>query len=476
MDSENASPARASRGIGIVWQTLRDALRGSDEEDFTQGSLGRAITLLAIPMVLEMSMESVFAVVDVFFVARLGPDAVATVGLTESVLTLIFAVAIGLSMATTALVARRIGEKDRPGAAVTAVQAIFVGLAVSATVGLAGVLGARQLLSLMGGSPGLVDTGHSYTAVMFGGSATVMLLFLINGIFRGAGDATIAMRALWFANAINLVLDPCLIFGLGPFPELGLTGAAVATTIGRGLGVVYQVSVLMSGHGHIRIRRDQIRFDPGVTVGLLRVSAGGVLQFLIATASWLGLVRILAVFGSTALAGYTIALRILIFALLPSWGLSNAAATLVGQNLGARQPQRAERSVWLTAFANFVFLTSVGLVFVFFAEAVVGLFTSDPAVRTVGANCLRFISFGYPFYAYGMVMVQAFNGAGDTRTPTVINFFCYWLFQIPLAYVLATFTGMDQQGVFLAIAVSESLLAAVGVLAFRHGRWKTTEV
>lgn len=472
------SPGRPPRsgGVGRLVSGIRHALAGSPDEDFTRGSLPRAIALLAVPMVLEMSMESVFAVVDVFFVGRLGPDAVATVGLTEAVLTLVFAVAIGLSMATTAMVARRIGEKDREGAQVAAVQAIGIGVAVSVVVGVAGIVGAPDILRWMGGSPQVVAGGSGYTAVLLGGSATVVLLFLINGIFRGAGDAVIAMRSLWLANLINIVLDPCLIFGLGPFPELGVTGAAVATTIGRGTGVLYQLAALGSDRGRITIRRYQVRVNLAVTLRLLRISVGGILQFLIATASWVALVRILALFGSTALAGYTIALRIVIFVFLPAWGLSNAAATLVGQNLGAGRPERAEKSAWLTAIYNTVFLTGLGVVFLLFADPLVAVFTPDPAVRAVGARCLRIISLGYPFYAWGMVMVQAFNGAGDTNTPTVINFFCYWLFQIPLAYGLAHMTGLEETGVFVAVAVAESVLAVVGVLVFRRGGWKSREV
>lgn len=472
------SPGRPPRsgGVGRLVSGIRHSLAGSPDEDFTRGSLPRAIALLAVPMVLEMSMESVFAVVDVFFVGRLGPDAVATVGLTEAVLTLVFAVAIGLSMATTAMVARRIGEKDREGAQVAAVQAIGVGVAVSVVVGVVGIVGASDILRWMGGSPQVVAGGSGYTTVLLGGSATVVLLFLINGIFRGAGDAVIAMRSLWLANLINIVLDPCLIFGLGPFPELGVTGAAVATTIGRGTGVLYQLAALGSDRGRITIRRHQVRVNLAVTLRLLRVSVGGILQFLIATASWVALVRILALFGSTALAGYTIALRIVIFVFLPAWGLSNAAATLVGQNLGAGRPERAEKSAWLTAIYNTVFLTGLGVVFLLFADPLVAVFTPDPAVRAVGARCLRIISLGYPFYAWGMVMVQAFNGAGDTNTPTVINFFCYWLFQIPLAYGLAHMTGLEETGVFVAVAVAESVLAVVGVLVFRRGGWKSRQV
>jgi len=462
--------------IRSLWRSIRHALAGSPDEDFARGHLPRAIWLLAVPMVLEMSMESVFAVVDVFFVARLGPDAVATVGLTEAVLTLVFAVAIGLSMATTAMVARRIGEKDREGAEVTAVQAIGVGVLLSIGVGLTGILGARQILTWMGGSPGVVEGGAGYTSVLLGGSVTVVLLFLINGIFRGAGDAVVAMRSLWLANLINIVLDPCLIFGLGPFPELGVAGAAVATTIGRGTGVLYQLAMLAGGKGRISIRRDQVRIALDVTLRLLRLSLGGILQFLFATASWVGLVRIIALFGSTAVAGYTIAIRVVVFVILPAWGLSNAAATLVGQSLGAGDPERAEKAAWLTAVYNMIFLTGLGGLFLLVADPLVGLFAPDEAVRVVGARCLRIISLGYPFYGCGMVMVQAFNGAGDTTTPSVINFFCYWLFQIPLAYGLAVVAGFEETGVFVAIAIAESVLALVGVLVFRRGYWKSRQV
>jgi putative MATE family efflux protein len=453
------------------WTSVREAVGGT-QQDFTEGSLGRAITLLAIPMVLEMSMESLFGIVDVFFVGKLGADAVATVGLTESLLTLVFAIAMGLSMATTAMVARRIGEKDPEDAAVAAVQSIAVGVTAAVAIGIGGVLSARWLLGAMGASNAIVETGFGYTSVILGGSITVVLLFLINAIFRGAGDAVIAMRVLWFSNLINIVLDPCLIFGWGPFPQMGLTGAAVATTIGRGAGVLYQLWVLVGGRGRVVVRRKQVVLDTAVMVRLLRVSLTGMLQFLVATASWLGLVRITAAFGSAALAGYTIALRIIIVALLPAWGMSNAAATLVGQNLGAGKPERAERSVWLTGLSNMLFLGAVTVFFVLFAEPVIRLFTSDPEVIPIGVDCLRYVSYGYIFYAYGMVMVQAFNGAGDTATPTVINLLCYWLWQIPLAYGLAMPFGLGARGVFIAIAISESTLAVVAMLVFRRGRWK----
>lgn len=455
----------------LRWRDIREAIAGT-QQDFTEGSIGRAITLLAIPMVLEMGMESLFAVVDVFWVGRIGADAVATVGLTESVLTVVYAVAWGMSMSTTAMIARRIGEKDPAGAAVAAVQALAIGVTISVPLGILGVMLAPQLLTVMGGSSNIVNTGSGYMAWMIGGNLTVQMLFLINAIFRGAGDAAHAMRALWIANICNIILDPCFIFGWGPFPELGVTGAAVATNIGRGIGVLYQLLVLWRGKSRVKIKRSQLRVHPEVMLRLLRVSVGGMLQMLVATASWLVLVRVVARFGSAALAGYTIALRIIIFAILPSWGMGSAAATLVGQNLGAQKPARAERSVWITGLCNMVFLGSVTVVFIFFAEPLVRLFTDDPAVIPFGVDCLRYISYGYIFYAYGMVMVQAFNGAGDTNTPTVINLFCYWLLQIPLAYALALWAGMGAQGVFLAITISESTIAVVGILVFRRGRWK----
>ena len=476
INSTVATSARETRGAlrrGVA--LIRDAVVGT-EEDFTDGSIGRAITLLSIPMILEMSMESLFGICDVFFVARLGPDAVATVGLTESLLTIIFAVAMGLSMATTAMVARRVGEKDLAGASAAAGQAILLGVIVSVPIGLLGMFYAPALFRLMGGSPELITTGAGYGRVMLGTNVTIMLLFLINAIFRGAGDAAIAMRSLWLANIINLLLDPCLIFGLGPFPELGVTGGAVGNAIGRGIGVIYQLSVLVRGTGRVRLNREHLRVDLKVMLHLLRVSAGGTFQFLVATASWLGLIRVVAMFGSAALAGYTVAIRIIIVAILPSWGMCNAAATLVGQNLGAGKPERAERSVWVTGFSNMVFLGLVTVVFVAFAEPMIGFFTEDPAVIRYGVDCLRYISYGYVFYAYGMVVVQAFNGAGDTFTPTVINICCYWLFQIPLAYWLALGTGLGARGVFLAITAAESLIAVVGVLAFRRGTWKTRKI
>jgi MATE family, multidrug efflux pump len=454
-----------------IWASIREALRGS-HQDFTAGSLNRAILLLAIPMVLEMVLESLFAVVDVFWVGRLGADAVATVGLTESLLSLVFAIGLGLSLSTTAMVARRIGEKDPEGAAVAGVQAIAIGLATSALIGVPCLFYAPNLLRLMGASPQIIAVGSGYARIALGGSAAIMLLFLNNAIFRGAGDAAIAMRLLWISNILNLILDPCLIFGLGPFPKLGVTGAALATFTGRSIGVAYQFYRLLRGTERIRILRRQIHLNLHVLLRLLRVSLTGILQFAIAHTSWIGLVRIVSVFGSAALAGYTIAIRIVIFVILPSWGLSNAAATLVGQNLGAKQPERAATSVWRTGFYNMLFLGGIGVLFMIFAEPVVRLFTHDPQVVPLAATCLRIISYGNIGYAYGMVMLQAFNGAGDTVTPTVVNFFGFWLLEIPLAYALALHTGLHSSGVYISIVVAEGAIAAASIVLFRQGRWK----
>ena len=459
----------------MLWSSLVEAVRGS-HQDYTQGSLNRAILLLAVPMVLEMVLESLFAVVDVFWVGRLGANAVATVGLTESMLSLVFAVGMGLSLSTTAMVARRIGEKDPEGAAVAGVQAIVLGLIASVVIGLPCLSYAPQLLRLMGASPDIVSLGSGYTRICLGGSCAVLLLFLNNAIFRGAGDAAIAMRLLWVSNIINLVLDPCLIFGWGPFPRLGVTGAALATFIGRSLAVLYQFYRLLKGTERIRILTSQIRLNWKVLLLLLRVSVTGILQFAIAHTSWIGLVRIVSIFGSAALAGYTIAIRIVIFVILPSWGLSNAAATLVGQNLGAGRPDRAEKAVWRTGLYNVIFLGAVGVIFVIFAEPIIRLFTHDPEVVPLGAACLRIVSYGNLGYAYFMVMMQAFNGAGDTITPTIVNFFGFWLFEIPLAYWLAIPLHMHSNGVFYSIAIAEGAMAAASAVLFRQGRWKKQKI
>src|SRR5215472_6355295 len=458
-----------------LWPSVREALRGS-HQDFTTGSLNRAILLLAIPMVLEMVLESLFAVVDVFWVGRIGANAVATVGLTESMLTLVFAVAMGLSLSTTAMVARRIGEKNPEAAAVAGVQAIFLGLATSVIVGLPCLFLAPRLLRLMGATPEIVAVGSNYARIALGGNGVVLMLFLNNAIFRGAGDAAIAMRLLWVSNIINLILDPCLIFGWGPFPKLGVTGAALATFTGRSIAVIYQFYRLLQGTERIRVLQRQIRLNFGVLLRLLRVSVTGILQFAIAHTSWIGLVRIVSIFGSAALAGYTIAIRILIFVILPSWGLSNAAATLVGQNLGAKQPERAQISVWRTGFYNMLFLGVIGVIFLLFATPTVRLFTNDPVVVPLAATALRILSYGNIGYAYGMVMLQAFNGAGDTVTPTIVHLFGFWLLEIPLAYYLAIPAHVGANGVYTSIVVAECAIATAGVLLFRRGRWKGQQI
>jgi putative MATE family efflux protein len=457
------------------WPTIRQALAGSHRGEYTDGPIGRAILLLAVPMVLELVLESVFAVVDVFFVSRLGADAIATVGLTESMLTIIYAAAAGLSVGAMATVARRVGERDHDGAARAAVQAIALGVFVAVPVGLAGFVFARPLLAMMGATPGVLANA-SFTRIVFGFNGIILTLFLVNAVFRGAGDAAIAMRVLWIANAINIVLDPCLILGLGPFPRLGVTGAAVATTTGRGIGVLVQLYMLSRSDGRVVIRREHLRLEPRVMISMLRLSGSAVFQQLIATTSWIGLVRIVAWFGSAALAGNTIAFRVVVFALLPAWGLANAAATLVGQNLGAGKPDRAEASVWRACRYNLVALGAIGALFIVFADAIVALFTDDPSVAPIAAAGLRIFSAGFPFYAYGFVLTQSFNGAGDTWTPTVINLFCCWLGEIPIAYILARPLGFGPAGAFWSIPIAFSTMALVSALLFRRGAWKTKRV
>ena len=459
-----------------VFAAIRDAIRGDSHRDFTQERIGRAITLLAIPMVLEASMESLFAIVDMFWVARLGSDAVATVGLTESVLTLLFAVAMGLSTATAAMVARRIGEKNPDGAADTAMQGILLGFAFAGFIGLAGAWFAPDVLRLMGASDSIVHTGAGYTRVIYGSSAAVMLLFLINGVFRGAGDAALAMRVLWIANLINIVLNPLLIFGLGPFPRLGVMGSGIGTAIGRSTGVAIQLWALTRGKSRVMVHLRHIRLHAEVMLTLIKISAGGIFQYFIGMASWIGMVRMAATFGSVAVAGYTLAIRIVIFAILPSWGMANAAATLVGQNLGAGKPDRAEQSVWRAGFYNMIFLGLVALTFVVFARPIVMIFTGDAAVVAVAETALRLISYGYVFYAWAMVMVSSFNGAGDTYTPTLLNVACYWFLRIPLAWFLAFKTSLGPNGIFLSIPIADSVLAIVAVIAFRTGKWKMQKV
>jgi len=454
---------------------LREALRGS-HRDFTSGPLGTAILILAVPMVLEMVMESVFAVVDVFFVARLGADAVAAVGITESMLSGVYAIAIGLSIGATAMVARRFGEKDRDGAAHAAAQALGLGLVVALAIGLAGAVYAPKLLATMGGSPSVVASGSGYTRMMFAGNVSILLLFLVNAVFRGAGDAAIAMRVLWLANALNIVLSPCLIFGVGPFPRMGVTGAAVGTTIGRGIGVLFALSKLLNGKGRLVVRRPHWTLDPALIGRIVRLSASATVQVFIGTASWLGLIRIISQFGSDAVAGYTIGLRVIIFALLPAFGITNAAATMVGQALGARKPDRAERAVWVAGGYATVFLGTIGVAFVLLADQIVAIFTRDPEIARYATQCLRTIALGFLFYGYGMTFTQSFNGAGDTRSPTLLNLFCFWMFELPLAWLLADRLAMGPRGAFIAMAAAFSLMAFAGAWIFRRGAWKTRRV
>ena len=454
-----------------LWSAVKESLRGS-HRDYTTGPVGRSILLLAIPMVLEMMMESIFAVVDIYWVSFLGFEAAATVGLTESLLTLIYALAIGLSIGAMAMVSRRIGEQNPDGAARVAVQAIILALIVAIVLGVVGAPLAPRLLAFMGGSSWAIEHGVSFTRVMLAGNVTVVMLFMVNAIFRGAGDAAIAMRTLWLANWINIVLGPCLIFGWGPFPELGIVGAAIATNIGRGTGAIYALSKLFRSGGRFNIERRHLRIEPAIIGRMIRLSATGTFQVFIGMASWISLVRIISSFGSNAVAGYTFGIRVILFALLPSWGMANAAATMVGQALGARNPERAEQAVWKAGFYNMIFLGIVGLVFIFFAPQIIGFYTDDPSVAPYGIDCLRIVAYGFLFYAYGMVLGQSFNGAGDTWTPTIINLFVFWLWEIPLAYVLGVVLGMGPRGVFVAMTVAFSTLAVVSAAVFRRGHWK----
>lgn len=456
------------------WQTLREALSGG-HADYTTGNLDRALLLLAIPMILETAMESLFAIVDIFFVSKLGEDAMATVALTESLVVLVIAVALGLSFSTTAFVARRIGEKNPEEAARGAAQSIFIGLVSSACIGLIGFVWAPELLTLMGATPGILQN-VSFARIVLGGCGTLMMIFLLNAVFRGAGDAVIAMRVLWLANAINIVLNPCLIFGLGPFPEMGITGSAVGTVIGRGTGVLYQLWLLRHGAGRIHIHAADWLPNPTLLRHILRPAINGMLQILVATASWTALVRIAATFGPTVLAGYTVGIRVIMFSILPSWGLSNAAATLVGQNLGAGEPARAEAAVWRAGYFNALFLGTLSLFFLFFPERILSVFTASPEVLAAGALCLRYIASTYVFYAYGMMMLQAFNGAGDTATPTRINLIAYWLVQIPLAWFLAHTLHYGPRGMYGAVALADLAIAGLGILYFRQGRWKQAAI
>ena len=458
-----------------LWPSLMEAIRGTPQ-DFTEGSIRRAIFLLATPMVLEMVMESTFALVDIFWVTHLGANAVSAVGLTETMMTLVFSVAVGMSLSTTAMVARRIGEKDTRGAAVAAAQSILLGAVLALAIGIPGYIFAADLLQLMGASSDVVEMGSGFAAITLGSNIVVMLLFLNNAIFRGAGDAFIAMRVLFVANLINLVVDPCLIFGWGPFPELGVTGAAVSTLTGRTIGLCYQFWVLLRGHSRVAIRLSDFRIVPKVLKSLARVASPGILQFAVAHTSWIVLVRFISAFGSVAVAGYTIGIRIFIFVILPCWGLSGAAATMVGQNLGARKPERAERAVYLTAFYNMLFLGAVAIVLLAIPQTLAELFTSEPEVVAYVVDCLRIIGCGNLAYAFGMVMVQAFNGAGDTITPTIINVIGFWLIEIPLAWALAFGASLGVRGVFIAIPLAEVVITLMGLTMFLRGSWKQKKI
>ncbi|WP_425236848.1 MATE family efflux transporter [Ulvibacterium sp.] len=458
-----------------LFQYFITAVTGKETE-FTTGSIRKAIFMLSIPMILEMMMESIFAIVDIAYVSQVSVNAVATIGLTESVITLVYAVAIGLSMAATAVVARRIGEKDIQGARESAVQAILLGVLVAVLVGIIGFLYAREILALMGAEQDLIDEGYGYTKWLIGGNITILLLFLINAIFRGAGDASIAMWTLVLSNGLNIILDPIFIFGWGPIPEFGVMGAAIATNIGRGTAVLFQLGILFFGWGRIKLAAKDVVLNLKVMFNLVKVSLGGIAQFLIGTSSWVFLMRIISEFGSEVLAGYTIAIRVMLFTLMPSWGMSNAAATLVGQNLGAKQPDRAETSVWKTGKYNAYFMALVSIIYLFFAKTIVGWFNDNPVVIENGGLCLQIIAAGYIFYAYGMVITQAFNGAGDTGTPTKINLVSFWLFQLPIAYLGAITFNLGAMGVFIAITTAEVLLAIIAIIWFKKGNWKRVEV
>ncbi len=465
----------AAHSLKSFFILLKEAIAGK-EIDLTQASIKKAIFLLAVPMILEMSMESIFALVDIFYVSQVSTNAVATIGLTESVITLVYALAVGLSMAATAIVARRIGEKDPEGAKRVTVQVIFLGILVSSIVSVIGILFPKEILGLMGGEQSLIDEGYRYTQILIGGNFTIVLLFLINAVYRGAGNASMAMWTLILSNGINIVLDPIFIFGWGPIPEYGVAGAAIATTIGRGTAVLFQLYILFYGSTRIRLALKNFVVNIGVMINLIRVSLGGIGQFIIGTSSWIFLMRIISEFGSEVLAGYTIAIRVIMFTMMPAWGLSNAAATLVGQNLGANQPERAETSVWKTAKYNAFFMVAVSVIYLLFAKTIIGWFSVDPEVLKYGALSLQIVTIAYFLFAYGMTVTMAFNGAGDTKTPTIINFFCFWVFQLPFAYFTSLVLDWGPIGVFVAIALAESLIAVIAIVWFKKGKWKMIKV
>lgn len=471
MSFDTHAPSVETTLDNSFWSILREALRGSSR-DFTSGSLGVGLFILSVPMIIEMMAESLFAIVDIFYVSRLGSGAVAVVSITESMMYLIYSVAIGLSIGATATVARRIGEKDPDGAAKATTHSLYLGLLTAVVLGVVGVIFATDFLRLMGAEERVIAEGKNFTRIMLGGNFVVVFLFLLNAIFRGAGDAAIAMRVLWLANILNMILAPCFVFGFWIFPQLGVTGAAVGTSIGRGCGVLFAAYYLFHGEKRFTIHASNWKLDMGRLWKLIKVSAPAILQFFIQTASWIGLVRVVTGFGTPAVAGYQIGIRIVIFALLPSVGLSNAAATLVGQNLGAGKPERSEKAVWTAAFYNMCVQTSIGIIFVIFAGTIAGIFATEPEELAYATAALRIIAYGFFFYGIGMVLETAFNGAGDTWTPTLLNFFIFWVFEIPLAYLLAYHFGLGPHGVFWAITIAFSVLAVVATLLFRRGTWK----
>lgn len=461
--------------ISSAWNLLRLGIAGEDA-NILSGNIDRAIILLAIPMTLEMVMESLFAVVDIFFVSKIGVNAIAAVGLTESLMTITYSLGWGLALGTTAMIARRVGEKDNEGASIAAVQSIYLAFIIAVPIMIAGLLFSEDFLRLMGASEAIIAEGAGYTRLIFGSNIIVILLFLINGVFRGAGDAALAMRSLWIANTINIILDPMFIFGIGPFPEWGIEGAAIATVIGRAAGICYQIYHLAKGRGIVKIHTGNWQYKNDIVVRLVKLSSGVTAQFIIGSASWIFLMRIMSTFGSVALAGYTIAIRIIIFTILPAWGFSNAAATMVGQNLGALQPERAEKSVWRTGFFNAIFMGTVMIVFIFLSDSIADFFTDEKAVVASAAQCLKIFSLGYFSYAFGMVLVQAFNGAGDTRTPTIMNLVIYWLMQIPLAYLLSVQLSLGAPGVYWTVVICETVFSIAGYFLFKKGKWKTIKV
>jgi len=462
-------------GLSSLFSFFKRAIKG-EQQDYTEGSIRKALFMLAIPMILEMVMESVFAIVDIFFVGKLGKEAVSTVGLIESVMAIVYSIGIGLSMAAAAMVSRRIGEKNNKEAGKAGMQAVLIAVMLSVPISVTGLLFSSNILRLMGASTEVVKVGASYARIMFGFNIVIILLFLINGIFRGAGDAAIAMRSLWIANSCNIILCPVLIYGIGPLHGFGLTGAAMATAIGRGIGVCYQLYHLFNGKKIIRFRLQQLAPDLKIIKSLLLISWTATFQFLIASASWIILARIVARFGSASIAGYTVALRVIMFFILPAWGMSNAAATLVGQNLGAGKPERAEQSVWKTARYNAIFMIFVSLLVLIFSKYIIGFMNNDEEVEMIASKALRIMSFGYIFFGVGMVINSSFNGAGDSKTPTWINLFGFWAFQIPLAYLLAITFKLGPTGVFFAIIITEALITTAGIIIFRMGKWKLIKI